>query len=148
MRGAVADASLLPLVFTVTGRPYSHQSRSRAKVRVWQQTVRAAAAALWSGPPIADRPLQIKVVYYHVEGEAGPDGDNLLKPIQDALNGLVYADDALVVDCQVRRTRINGRFQVLRMHPTTAAAFVRGEPFVQVIVEDAPDHGELLRERT
>lgn len=144
----MADASTLPLVFTVTGRPYSHQSRSRAKLRGWQQTVRAAAAALWAGSPIHDRPPQIKAVYYHEKGESGPDGDNLLKPIQDALNGLVYTDDALVVDCQVRRTRIDGRFQVCGMHPTTAAAFVRGVPFVQVIVEDAPDHGELLRERT
>lgn len=34
---------------------------------------------------------------------SAPDGDNLLKAVQDAANGVLWADDALVVDARVRK---------------------------------------------
>ena len=32
-----------------------------------------------------------------------PDGDNVLKAIEDAISGIAYYDDAQIVDCQIRK---------------------------------------------
>lgn len=37
--------------------------------------------------------LQITVVYYHDVNAGSVDNDNLLKPVQDALNGVIYVDN-------------------------------------------------------
>ena len=72
------------------------------------------------------------------------DNDNMVKPIQDALNGLVYSDDSQITDTRVRKTSIDGRFEVRAMSPVLAGGFVRGVEFIYVRVEAAPDPAELL----
>jgi hypothetical protein len=46
----------------------------------------------------------IKVTLVYIASDSAPDADNIIKPIQDALIGLVYEDDSLVsdVDCHRR----------------------------------------------
>ena len=104
--------AMLPFEFTVAGQPFSHQSRYKDKLEVWRQAVRTAAAARWGTVASLIVPLRIAVTYYHEETGGHIDNDNLLKPIQDALNGLVYADDRLITDTVVRKTNINGSFKV------------------------------------
>lgn len=72
------------------------------------------------------------------------DNDNMVKPIQDALNGLAYADDRQVTDMRVRKTRLDGIFRVRGMSIIMAEGFVRGTEFLYVRIEEAPDHTELL----
>jgi crossover junction endodeoxyribonuclease RusA len=86
------------------------------------------------------------VVYFFGRLPAYLDNDNLLKPIQDALNGLVYEDDRQVTDTAIRRTSIevqfrfrSGRHSALLMETIRSAT-----EFVYVRVEDAPSHEELL----
>jgi len=131
--------------FIVVGTPVSHQARSRARLRTWQDTVRAEAAKRWPADqePLSV-PLQVTVVYYHDGPSVRIDNDNLVKPIQDALNGLVYRDDQLVTDVIVRKTDLNGRFQVRGISAVLAEGFIRGESFVYVKVGEAPDHARLL----
>jgi len=75
----------------------------------------------------------------------GPlDNDNMLKPIQDALQGVVYANDDQVTDTVVRKTYLDGRFKVRGMSVVLAQGFARGVAFLYIRVEDAPDHVELL----
>ena len=132
--------------FTVAGAPASYQVRNRARLRAWQQSVRAAALAVW---PAQQTPfvghLRITVVYYHEGAEVRIDNDNLLKPIQDALNGLVYDDDRQITDTVIRKTTIDGQFMLRGISPTLAAAFSQGVQFLYVRVDDAPDHAELLK---
>jgi hypothetical protein len=112
---------------------------------MWQSTVRDEAAKHWPvGQQPLSVPLQITVVYYHDSPSARIDNDNLVKPIQDALNGLVYRDDNLITDVIVRKTDLNGLFQVKGMASVVAEGFVRGEEFLYVRIEDAPDHTRLL----
>ena len=91
--------------FTVAGPPVSAQATNRARVRSWKRRVRAAAEARWDGRRNSLQvPVQIVATYYH-DGEAVRlDLDNAIKPIQDALNGLVYADDRRITDAQLRKT--------------------------------------------
>ena len=93
--------------------------------------------------PVAQR-LKITVAYYHEGDTTRSDNDNLLKPIQDALNGLIYVDDRQLTDTVVRKTSIEGRFLVRGISPIHAEGFIRGIEFVYIRIDEAPDHAELL----
>lgn len=136
---------MLPFEFIVSGRPVSHQSHNKAKLAAWRRRVRAEAARLWTGASPTDRPLRIAVTFYHEAAECRVDTDNLVKPIQDALQGLVYADDVAITDTAVRKTRIDGAFQIRYESLVLLAAFSKGDEFVHVVIREAPDHNALLK---
>ena len=136
---------MLPCEFTITGTPISHQTHNIERLRLWQASVRNAATKKWpSDIPPTTVPLKITVVYYHDRTTARIDNDNLIKPIQDALNGLIYVDDVQMTDTQIRKTDINGSFHVRYISKVLANAFSDGAEFVYVKIEAAPDHKELL----
>lgn len=130
-------------------RPYHNrqgvQTRSRARLQEWKLKVRAAAAAHWTpGIPPITTPVKITIVYYH-EGETiRLDNDNMIKPLQDALNGLIYADDHLITDTVARKTSIDGEFRVRYWSATLAEGFRRGQEFLHITIETAPDHRNIL----
>lgn len=104
---------MFPFEFIVDGPPVSHQTRRPTRLLAWKQTVRAAAARRWpAGTAPVKIQLKIAVTYYHDGVAVRMDNDNMVKPIQDALNGLVYEDDHQITDTQVRKTDINGSFRV------------------------------------
>ena len=128
---------MLPFEFTVPGPPLSHQAKNRQRLAAWRQTVLAAALARWppTDPPL-DIPIRITVVYYH-EGETiRLDNDNILKPIQDAMNGRIYLDDRLVVSARASKTPVDGPYRVRRMSQIIADAFVQGDEFIYVRIDD------------
>jgi hypothetical protein len=86
----------------------------------------------------------VVVTYYHKGATVLLDTDNMLKPIQDALNGLVYADDRQITDLAVRKTTIGGAFVVCGAPEILLQAFSVGEAFLHVRVEQAPSHTILL----
>lgn len=82
--------------FIVTGTPRSHRATSRSQ---WQSKVQTAAptqAALLAGPVL----LRIDFFF---EGTTDLDADNIIKPIQDALQHIIYGDDKAVVDVWSRK---------------------------------------------
>ncbi len=136
---------MLPFEFIVDGPPISHQTRSAARLRLWQQTVRNAALQRWpAGTVLLTERLQFSVTYYHDGVAVRIDNDNLVKPIQDALNGFVYADDQQITDTVVRKTDLNGSFRVRGMSPVLAEGFCRGNEFLYIRIEAAPTHEELI----
>ncbi len=136
---------MLPFEFIVFGVPVSHQSANRLRLADWRNIVRVAAMRCWPTPhlPLTAR-LKITVVYYHEGDMTRLDNDNLIKPIQDALNGLVYVDDRQLTDTVVHKTSIDGRFFVRGISPIHAEGFIRGIEFVYIRLDEAPDHAELL----
>src|SRR6266404_5075312 len=82
--------------FIVTGIPISTQASSRSKMR-WKGDVAAAALATSSedNALVAD-PVRVTIVYFYVSTEL--DLDNIIKPIVDALNEVIYVDDFQVVN--------------------------------------------------
>jgi crossover junction endodeoxyribonuclease RusA len=66
------------------------------------------------------------------------DVDNLTKPIQDALQGVVYRNDSQVSDTIGNRRRIDGSFVVRYMSMLLAAAFSDGRQFVHIRVFRSP----------
>lgn len=90
---------------TIPGEPFSKaRPRVTRKGRTYtpkatvtaEQAVRDALAATWPDlAPEPDMAWQARLVFYRYERHAR-DADNMVKLVLDALNGLVWADDAQV----------------------------------------------------
>lgn len=132
---------MLPLQFIVIGTPVSHQARNRKVLRSWRADVaQATRAAVEAGAAPVEDDVEIEVVYYHDEEAPNlPDEDNMLKPVQDALQGIVYVDDSQISDGTCRRRNLDSSFEVRRMSRVLADGFVQGEEFIHVTVRPAPD---------
>ena len=133
-----------PLEFFVEGPPLSQQTRNPRRLREWKEYVRAEATKLWPTQAPVEIPLKLTVVYYHERPSVSIDHDNMIKPIQDALAGLVYKNDRQITDAQTRKTNIDGRFRLRRLLAVYARAFGGGREFVYIRIEEAPSHEELL----
>jgi Holliday junction resolvase RusA-like endonuclease len=136
---------MLPFEFTVPGPPVSHQSQNKTKLAAWRIMVRAAAAVRWGTTAPLDRTLQITVSYYHEGVAVRIDNDNMVKPIQDALNGLVYSDDRLITDTIVRKTSIDGLFRIRGYPLVLLEALANGDEFLHIVIDEAPSHENPLR---
>lgn len=123
------------------GTPISQQARSSA-IRFWQERIRAAARAAWpqAEPPAIQR-VSVRVGYYYVE--SGPDLDNILKPIIDALKLVIVADDELIDDI-VASKRPKANFRAVRVSPVLAEALAGNSDFIHVVVALAGG-AEVLR---
>jgi hypothetical protein len=84
------------------------------------------------------------VCYFHDRVTIRLDNDNLVKPIQDALNGVVYEGDRLITDTRLRKTCLDGAFRVRGLSTVLAAGFQTGREFLHIIVDNAPGHEDLL----
>ncbi|MGQ9865006.1 MAG: RusA family crossover junction endodeoxyribonuclease, partial [Pseudanabaenaceae cyanobacterium] len=83
----------LPFEFTVVGKPISHQTKDKSRLQAWKETVRARAQEVWSGAPTGQN-LRVTITHFYdalAGDESGvPDSDNIVKPVRDALNGVIY----------------------------------------------------------
>jgi Holliday junction resolvase RusA-like endonuclease len=97
----------------------SLQTKSRQSFRTWKEAVRGEAAKAWAGRRmIEDGDLSLTLVYLY---RAGPvDVDNIIKPIQDALEGIVLSNDILVTDVECHRRVVPGRSKLKRVPPLLA----------------------------
>ena len=131
---------MLPFEFTIKGPPVSLQSRKRARLQAWKTDVRNAATKVAKNPPTNDE-VAITITYYY-DGDT-PDVDNIIKPIQDALIGVVYADDNQVVDTRSRKSRIDGSFTIRGASALLLSAFADGDAFLHVTVTKPSNHSNL-----
>ncbi len=143
-RRLVKDEPPAPRVLDVCvhGQAVSAQSSGRTGLQAWQKRVRSASIAAWkpNEPPI-DGSVRLQVTFYR-ESELG-DVDNLLKPIQDALQGVAYNDDRQITDVTARRRDIDSSFKVRYMSPALAMAFSDGRQFVHIEVWRSPDQEDI-----
>ena len=71
------------------------------------------------------------------------DRDNLMKPIQDALQGVAYFNDRQVKDATSNWRDINGRFSIRFVSKALAVAFSQGEEFLHIRLWTSPDTEDL-----
>jgi crossover junction endodeoxyribonuclease RusA len=131
------------LEFLLPRRPLSHQSGNTQHKQAWRDFVYGRAHAAWKGTPLTERGLKFTVVYLC---EAHPiDINNVIKPIQDALNSLVYADDSQVTDVTGHLRYLSEPTDILTLPPLLADAVVNGVESVYVRVATAnPLHIEVM----
>lgn len=122
---------MFPIEFTFEGPPLSLQSKNKTRKRAYKQSVEnAAKQILPAGFNPLTQDLEIKITYYY-EGDT-PDIDNIIKPIQDALIGVVYVDDQQIADTRSRKRDINGSYRVRNVSACLLQAFSNGKDFVHV----------------
>jgi crossover junction endodeoxyribonuclease RusA len=146
-RISVVLSNFLPFEFVVTGKPVSHQTKDRQRLQAWKQKVREVAQACWLAPSCLGESVQVTITHYYDAAPGNehevPDSDNIVKPVRDALNGLIYVDDYQVTDFVSRRRSLNGSFRIRGMSPVLAEGFCSGEEFLHIRVEAAPDPNVL-----
>jgi len=131
--------------FTVTGPPMSAQSQNRDRLRAWQLRVREAARAVYSDAPTKDRDLEVSVTCYHDSTSPRLDGDNMVKPILDALQGTVFVNDRQVVSQHNYLRDLNGPFIARGMPLVLAIAFAAGDEFIHIAVRNTRNMTEVPR---
>jgi crossover junction endodeoxyribonuclease RusA len=88
------------------------------------------AAATWpANQALPEVEVELRITHY-AETRAG-DMDNMVKPIQDALQGLAYSNDGKV-DVTGNWRNINASFHVRYMSLALATAFSDGREFVPI----------------
>ena len=127
-------ATLTTFEFLIPRRPVSVQAK-RSSLRTWRTFVQGEAAKVWAGSTINTGDLHIMLVYLY--DLSPPDTDNIVKPIQDALVGLVFSDDSLITDVEAHRRSLKGTFDLTRLPPMVLAGVYSMKECVYVRVSSS-----------
>ncbi|MEM9003459.1 MAG: RusA family crossover junction endodeoxyribonuclease [Cyanobacteria bacterium P01_F01_bin.86] len=129
---------MLPFDFVIIGKPVPHRAKDKQALKAWRERVRTTAQYCWEGPALTDK-LSVKITHFYdaPPGNLGEDLDSerIIKPVLDALNGVIYVDDYQIADLDSRRRNLNGSFRVKGMSPALADGFCKGEEFLHVKVD-------------
>ena len=84
--------------FLIPRRPVSLQAK---RLQAWKSYVRAEASQAWNATPATAEAFRLTLVY--LRNTSSVDSDNIIKPIQDALETVVYPADELITDVDSHR---------------------------------------------
>ena len=131
----------MPFEFCVIGTPRSAQATGAGK-QAWKKAIHEVAFGLWpsNAPPVEG---SVAIAIDHFVAGSAPDVDNIIKPIQDALIGLVYVDDSQVASTRARRRDLDGYFRARGMSLVLAEAFSSGAEFIHLRISEWADDGSL-----
>ena len=126
-----------PFEFVIPQRPVSQQARRQARLREWKEFIASYARLAINEPRVlATEPVALRLLYFY--DAAALDVDNILKPIQDALVGILFEDDPVVTDVEIRRRWRGTTFTINAVSPVLAAGLALDREFVYVALSDAP----------
>jgi hypothetical protein len=131
------------LEFTVDGPPVSHQTRDRANLNAWKVIIRGEASKVWAGKSPLLGKLKCIIDNFHEGEHPSLDDDNMVKPIRDAMNGLVYGDDSQIRYSETIHISIDAPIKIRRASVVLLAAYSKGDEFLYVRIDDAPDFIQL-----
>ncbi len=96
----------------------------------------------WKGTPVFGEALRFTLVY--LCEEEPPDINNIVKPVQDALIGLVYSDDRLIVDIQGHLRMTDEIINIIGLPPLLQDAVINGTNCLYVRIDSSSTLGKLL----
>lgn len=128
--------------FLIPRRPVSHQTKSRENLQAWKNYVYSRARSEWVGTPFTKEGVRLTLVYLCADSPA--DIDNIIKPTQDALVGVVLADDFQITDVDSHRRFLSEQIDVTDFPPVLIQGVVSGEECVYVRVSLAKKLGDYL----
>lgn len=121
----------------------SYQAKNSANRQAWKDYVYGRAFSAWTQPPISQGALKLTVVYLC---ESDPcDINNIIKPIQDALNSLIYADDGLVWDVAGHMRLLSVPVDITGLPVLLAEAIVQGAECVYISVSSSSALNKEIR---
>ncbi|MEL6938187.1 MAG: RusA family crossover junction endodeoxyribonuclease [Cyanobacteria bacterium J06598_1] len=118
-------------------RPVSYQAKSSQNKQDWKDYIYGRAFSVWNQSPISKGPLKFTVVYLCESNPA--DINNIIKPIQDALNSLVYADDGLVWDVAGHMRLLSDPIDIVGLPAQLAEAVAEGTECVYISVTESAE---------
>lgn len=125
---------MFPIEFTFDGPPLSLQSKNKARKRSYKQNIASIAQQILpAGFQVSADQLEIIITYYH-DGIC-PDMDNIIKPIQDSLVGVIYVDDSQIANSTGRKRDINRSYKVRSVSACILQAFSNGKDFIHVKID-------------
>lgn len=125
--------------FIIDGPPVSQQARRREKVRQWRAYVRQEAEKYWSTEnKVFTNDVIVEIRYFYED--VALDIDNIIKPILDAIIGLVYLDDDQITDIIVRKRNLFANFKTNNTSSVLAEGFKREKEFLYVAVTASPHY--------
>ncbi len=113
-------------------RPVSYQSKDSKNRRAWKDYVYGRAFSVWKQSPVATGALKFTVVYLCQSDPC--DINNIIKPIQDALNSLVYANDGLIWDVTGHMRFLSDQIDIVGLPSQLAEAFIQETECVYIRV--------------
>lgn len=134
---------MLPFEFIVEGPPVSHQTKNRVRLKAWKSRVRYAAEKILPTGTIPVAGAVTFTVTYFYENDS-PDVDNIIKPIQDALIGLIYVDDDQIMETSSRKKDINGAYKIRGASPIVIEGFLNGSEFLHIAVRAYQNNQQLI----
>lgn len=129
--------------FAIPQRPVSAQTKNRKNLQAWKAFVTAEAAKAW---PIDAQPFlgELRVTLVYLAADDAADVDNIIKPIQDALAGMVYADDFAVSDVDCHRRFLSSPIDMTGLPPLLQAGIAKAHESMYVRVSPASELKEYL----
>lgn len=121
--------------FLIPRRPVSLQTRKKENLRQWKDYVSAIAKENWNHEIIEEKDLRLTLVY--VCDDSPADIDNIIKPIQDSLVGVVYLDDILISDVDSHRRYLSDPIEIDQLPELLRQAIEVGSEAVYVNVSEA-----------
>ncbi|USR89873.1 RusA family crossover junction endodeoxyribonuclease [Phormidium yuhuli AB48] len=115
----------------------SQQTRRRQRLNLWKQQVRQAAETGWSdGSPPLTGALALQVIYFYQNHEL--DIDNIVKPIQDALIGLIYDDDVQITDILICKRQLDKTFKIRNPSLVLEQGLSKNQEFLYISISQYP----------
>ena len=128
--------------FLIPKRPVSLQTKSRKNLQAWKNFVCAEASKTWLGVPHKGSNLHLTLIYLCDDNPV--DVDNIIKPIQDALVGLIYNDDLLISDVESHRRPLTGTFEIAKYPNLLVNGIISGKECVYVKVSESKSLEDYL----
>jgi len=101
--------------------------------------IQSAAASHWGSKPPLGGNLKCTILNFHEGDKASLDDDNMVKPIRDAMNGLVFLDDSQIRYSETIHIGIDEAIRIRRASAILLAAYSRGDEFLYIRIDEAPD---------
>jgi len=102
-----------PIKFSmVLGRRPRSLQRKRSNDR-YRDEIRNLAKTKMNGAPILSRVSLYTRILWLRRHKIDIDVDNIVKPILDALEGIVFADDTLISQCMVTRIDLDRSYEII-----------------------------------
>ena len=114
-------------------RPLSLQAK---RLQAWKAYVRAEATHSWTTAPANAAAFRLTLVY--LCNTSPVDIDNIIKPIQDALETVVYPADELITDVDSHRRLFTGPFDLTNLPPLLIQGIALRQECVYVRVQAGP----------
>jgi len=137
----------MPLIvdFLLPRRPVSQQAKHASSRDAWRDYVFGRAMTAWPAKPLINHRLKFTMVYLSNDPKPG-DINNFVKPVQDALCALIYADDSMIFDVSAHMRLLSEQNSVTGLPHTLAKAIIDGAgACVYVAISDSSELAKELQ---